>query len=109
MAFFANITNLSEKAKHKIISRGDDIVLLAETHCTAEQNKAFMKLLNLHGWNATASAASATERSAKGNSAGVLAAIAKHVSNRPLSICSDVEGSTTSNPQLTGKPLLATH
>ena len=60
-------------------------------------------MLNGHGWNSTASAASATERSAKGNSAGVLAAIAKHVSNRPLTICSDVEGSTTSNPQLTGR------
>ena len=38
VAFFANVTYLSEKTKHKVISRADDFLLLAETHCTAEQN-----------------------------------------------------------------------
>ena len=57
----------------------------------------------------TASAAVKTDRSATGNSAGVLAAIRQHRSNRPISICSDVEGRTTHNPQLIGRLLVLSH
>ena len=57
----------------------------------------------------TASAASPTERSLTGNSAGVLAGIQQNRSNRPLSICSDVEGKVAHNPQLTGRLLVLEH
>ena len=39
----------------------------------------------------------------------MLAAISNHVSNRPLSICADVEGRITTNPQLTGRSFSLQH
>ena len=85
------------------------MILLAELHNTAVQNIALTKLLKEHGWMCTSSAAVATDRSLKGTSAGVLAGIRQNRSNRPLSICSDVEGKTTHNPQLTGRLLVLKH
>jgi len=37
--FFANVTRMSEKAKHKVISRGDDVLLVTENslHCRRER------------------------------------------------------------------------
>ena len=73
--FFANITSLSEKAKHYIISRGDDVVLLAETHSSKKETNVFMQLLAKHRWHSTASPARPTSRSEKGTEGGVLAAV----------------------------------
>ena len=107
--FFANVTRMSEKAKHKVISRGDDVLLVTETHCTAEENVALNKLLANHGWNTTTSAARPTERSEDGTTAGSLAAIQNNWSNRPLALCRDDLGKTTPNAQLTGRLLVLHH
>ncbi len=100
---------MSEKAKHKVISRGDDVLLVTETNCTAEENVALSKLLANHGWNTTTSAARPTERSEDGTTAGSLAAIQNNWCNRPLALCRDDLGKTTPNAQLTGRLLVLHH
>ena len=72
---FANITSLNEKAKVRLIERGDDVMLLAETHCAKKEAEAFLKLLGGHSWCGTTSPAQPTERSDKGTAGGVLAAV----------------------------------
>ena len=54
-------------------------------------------------WHATASPARPTERSERGTTASVSVAIKNFVDNRPTSICLDVEGTMTSNAQLTAR------
>ena len=104
--FFANVTRMSEKAKHKLITRGDDVLLVTETHLTAEENQALIKLMSTHGWNSTASAGRPTERSEEGTTAGSFAGIQNFHSNRPLTICKDELGKVTANAQLTGRMLI---
>ena len=100
---------MSEKAKHKVISRGDDVLLVTETHCTAEENVALTKLLANHGWITTTSAARPTERSEDGTTAGSLAAIQNNWSNRPSALRRGDLGKTTPNAQLTGRLLVLHH
>ena len=54
----------------------------------------------------TASPARPTERSAKGNIAGVLVAIKNFLDNRPAAFAIDAEGRLTGNAQLTGRMLV---
>ena len=68
--FFASVMELSEKAKLHIIGRGDDVVLMAETHREAKDTDKFLKLLGSHGWTGTASLAQPSERSESGTVGG---------------------------------------
>ena len=98
---FANISSYSRHAASFLSGREEDILLLAETHKDLPKTKAMIKELGGLGWQATASAARASNRSKLGNVGGVVAAVKKYVDNRASSICIDDKGQITANPFIT--------
>ena len=79
--------------------------MLAESHKNLFGTKQMINFFKAHGWNATASPARPTLRSEEGNTAGVAVAISSHVDSRPVSFCTNPEGTLTANAQLTGRLL----
>ena len=84
----------------------NDVIMLAEQHRNIEGALKFSKFFSQHKWMVTASSARPTERSAKGNTAGVLVAIKKYLDNSPAAFAIDAEGRLTGNAQLTGRMLV---
>ena len=104
--FFGNITYASEKAKSYIIERNDDVILLAEHHKNIAGTIQLVNQFSRHNWRVTASPARPTERSAEGNTGGVLVGIKNFLDSRPPSFATDAEGKITSNAQLTGRMMV---
>jgi len=103
--FFANITTYSDHAKFFISGRDEDVILLAETHQNRRDTLSMVKEFGKMGWTATASPAELSDRSEVGTNAGVLAAVAPHVDNRPSSICVDTQGQLTDNAYIAARTL----
>ena len=104
--FFGNITFASEKAKRYIIERNDDVILLAEHHKNPAGTIQLANQFSRHNWRVTASPARPTERSAEGNTGGLLVGIKNYLDSRPPAFATDAEGTLTSNAQLTGRMLV---
>ena len=90
--FFPNISSYSRHAASFLAGRDEDILLLAETHKDLPKTRSMIKELGGLGWQATASAARASNRSKLGNVGGVAAAVKKYVDNRASNICIDDKG-----------------
>ena len=91
------------QAKTQLLHEQHNIILLAETHKHLKQTLQMIQFFKKHGWDATASPARPSERSPLGNTAGVVVAVSNHADNRPVSFCTNPEGTLTSNAQLTGR------
>ena len=104
--YVANATYASETALVHLVERDDDVVLIAEHHKDKVGTGALISFFGRHGWKATASPSRPTERSAKGTTGGVIAAIKNHIDHRPPSIATDPEGKLTSSAQLTGRMIV---
>ena len=66
-----------------LIERDDDVVLIAEHHQNREPTPKLIAFFGSNGWKATASPARPTERSEKGTTAGIIAAIENNIDNMP--------------------------
>ena len=96
----------AKKTKSYIIERHDDAILLAEHHKNEAGTIHLANQFGRHNWKVTASPARPTERSALGNTAGVLVGIKNFLDSRPPAFATDAEGKLTSNAQLTGRMLV---
>ena len=82
------------------------MVLLAEHHKDEAGTNKLIGFFGRFGWKATASPARPTERSGKGTTGGVVAAVKNHIDSRPPSFAIDIEGKLTDSAQLTGRMIV---
>ena len=101
--FFGNVTAWSTHASHYVATADVDVALIAETHLESGKLQLLRQELKKLGWSL--SGAPAERTCEHGTSAGCLAMVRDHCYNKPLSHCTDMDGTISPGHRLTGRTI----